>query len=406
MTERNRKRRHNGEGSVYQRKDGMWMASVTLPDGDLYKRGRAKYEDAVDLLRQMLKDLDNGVDPSKGTVTVEKWMTYWLNEIAADRLRPRTLASYRSTVKQQIIPHLGRTQIRKLTPADIRRMVRKVTAEKSSRTAQIAFNVLSPALGDAVKDGQIPYNPCDRMHRPAAKSESRGALTVNTAKAVLLHAGASGDARAAARWALSLMSGVRQAEALGLTWDRVDFERDVIDVTLQLQRLKLVRNCRPADPHYPRELFDVRKVDYDFVPVWRAACLVNTKTDGSRRMVPMIAPLRAALLALRDAGQSNVGGLVFARADGTPLTPADDTGAWRQLCVDAGIVAELDKAPDQHVGRHTTATLLLEAGVPESTRMAILGHTTVTAHREYAHVDVGPQREALSKLGDILALGD
>lgn len=71
------------------------------------------------------------------------------------------------------------------------------------------------------------------------------------------------------------------------------------------------------------------------------------------------------------------------RPDGTPVVAADDTDQWRQVCVAAGIVSRIEDAPDQHASRNTVATLLMEAGVEESVRMAILGHATVTAHRGY-----------------------
>lgn len=65
-----------------------------------------------------------------------------------------------------------------------------------------------------------------------------------------------------------------------------------------------------------------------FEPVWKGMCLVDTKTKGSRRVIPMLPPLRAALWALR--GQSS-GRLVFTRPDGRPIVAADDTDAWRAI---------------------------------------------------------------------------
>jgi integrase len=53
--------------------------------------------------------------------------------------------------------------------------------------------------------------------------------------------------------------------------------------------------------------------------------------------------------------------------------------------------------------RHTTATLLRNAGVDQETRMKILGHSSATAHDAYVHVDQAYAREALSKLTDILS---
>ena len=94
-----KRRRAKGEGGLYQRADGMWMAQVLLPDGTYYQRGRKKYADAVTELANMRKDLANGILPNAGQITVQQWLTYWLDTIAAPRLKPRTLATYRSTIK-------------------------------------------------------------------------------------------------------------------------------------------------------------------------------------------------------------------------------------------------------------------------------------------------------------------
>lgn len=103
-----KRRRAKGEGGLYQRADGMWMAQVLLPDGKYYQRGRKKYADAVAELAAMRKDLANGILPNAGQITVAQWLDYWVDTIAAPRLKPRTLATYRSTIKHQLIPHVGR----------------------------------------------------------------------------------------------------------------------------------------------------------------------------------------------------------------------------------------------------------------------------------------------------------
>jgi site-specific recombinase XerD len=65
-------------------------------------------------------------------------------------------------------------------------------------------------------------------------------------------------------------------------------------------------------------------------------------------------------------------------------------------------VAELPAAP-LHVACHTSATPLLEGGVDEQTRTEILGHTSVSAQRGYAHVDRTLARQATTALDQLLA---
>jgi integrase len=57
--------------------------------------------------------------------------------------------------------------------------------------------------------------------------------------------------------------------------------------------------------------------------------------------------------------------------------------------------------PDVHFHdlRHSCATILLGLRVPLYVVREILGHTSIKTTERYAHVMVGPRREALQKLG-------
>jgi integrase len=95
-------------------------------------------------------------------------------------------------------------------------------------------------------------------------------------------------------------------------------------------------------------------------------------------------------------------GLVWTREDGRPILDRSDTAAWRDTLVAAGIYAVNEEAPTLHVARHTLATVLQARNVPEPVRMAIMGHSSVAAHRGYAHVDQTLTRAALGELGKLL----
>lgn len=56
------------------------------------------------------------------------------------------------------------------------------------------------------------------------------------------------------------------------------------------------------------------------------------------------------------------------------------------------------RPPAPYVSRHTMATLLQDAGVPEDVRMLIMGQSSVTAHRGYLHGGQGPKRDAIVAL--------
>ena len=397
-------RRTKGDGSLYKRADGVWVGMVSLigRNGVRVRKSVSGRDRNVvaQRLKQLQRDIDDGLMPIDPKATVKSWLERWLKEIAQPRLKPRTYATYRSVVKTHLIPELGHKRLATLLPADIRKMTITISEHRSTRTSQIAYNVLAKALKDAVREGLLRSNPCDRVDRPTALHKQREALSVSDIRTLFKHLDTLGDDPAVSRIAMALLTGARQAECLGLEWNRVDFENHMIDISWTLQRVKLKTTQRPQFDLYPREMFDVPPA-FDFRPVWRSFCLVPPKTVRSRRIVPMIPVLESALLAHRERTSGT--GLVWTRKNGAPLLDRDDSQAWRDTLLAAGLGDKDGKVPTLHSARHTVATLLQGAGVDEAVRMQLLGHSSVAAHRGYAHVDQTLTRAALGELGKLLA---
>ncbi|WP_324189175.1 tyrosine-type recombinase/integrase [Nocardia otitidiscaviarum] len=413
--ERVKPRRAKGEGGLFKRADGMWVGRVDLPPGPDGKRRRSKpvYSadrgEAVVKLQKVKEEIEKGFDQVDKRVTVEAWLTRWIEEIAKPRMRPQPWKSYRSMVNNQIIPALGSRPLANLKPEHIRHLHRhilestytrrdKETGEKvehhyTTRTVEAAHNVLSVALNDAVSEGLIHRNVCEVVTKPQVVSESRGALTSDQARAVLRSAMEHND-RMVTRWAAGLLLGGRQGEILGLQWDRVDLENGTLDLAWQLEWLPLKKDAEPDDP----KRFDVRP-GFEHIPLWRGAALTRPKTQKSQRMIPLPAPLAAVLKAYKATAQPNPWDLVWVSANTTPISDRDDREAW----ADALARAEV---PDVqvHAMRGTTATLLLEAGVDAHVIAAILGHADIVTTRGYQHVNLKLARDALGNLDGLLAL--
>jgi integrase len=397
-------RRPKGDGALYKRADGVWIGAVNLVgrNGVRTKKtvsGRDRNVVAA-RLKQLQRDIDDGLMPVAPTATVESWLVRWLDEIARPRLKPRTYATYRSVVKTHLIPELGHKRLATLQPCDIRRMTITISGHRSTRTTQIAYNVLAKALKDAVREGLIRSNPCDRVDRPTALHQEREAMSIPDIRALFQYLATLGDDPMVSRTAMALLTGARQGECLGLEWERVDFDTKMIDISWTLQRVKLTKTQRPLFDQYPRDMFDVPPA-FDFRPVWRSFCLVPPKTARSRRIVPMIPTLEAALLAHR--ANTTGTGLVWTRPGGAPLLDRDDSKAWRDTLTAAGLADADGNVPTLHSARHTVATLLQGAGVDEAVRMQLLGHSSVAAHRGYAHVDQTLTRAALGELSKLIA---
>ena len=120
---RRRGRRGNHEGSIVQRTDGRWQARVFV--GIENGRRRMKYfmgrtrEDVTDALNRALGKVAAGDAASVTTderLTTRSFLERWLRDVAAARVRPRTLDGYRQTMETHIFPHVGHVRLTQLTP--------------------------------------------------------------------------------------------------------------------------------------------------------------------------------------------------------------------------------------------------------------------------------------------------
>lgn len=407
-------RRTAGDGGLYQRADGMWCASLDLGYDAAGKRrrwvGRSRTkEGALAKLRAARSEQSSTGTVGKRSQTVGAWLDHWLAEIVRPTKRPKTYAEYERCVRLHLKPRIGRDRLLELTPQRLRTVERAIATEHTPATANSVHKCIRAALSAAVSDGVIPRNVAESVTPPTAQAAQREPLTA--AQGAILLESLRGDVAASARWTFALCTGLRQGEALGLEWDRVDLAEAVADVSWQLQRLVYDHGCGvegPAGwpcgrqrggncPDRQRVLpdgFEIRSLPNT------SLVLTRPKTTRSIRVVPLAPSVVVALKRLRAEDISP--GLVWrstdARGRSKPIDPKIDYADWQSALK----AAELPKAPP-HITRHTTATLLLEQGVPDKVVQSILGHTRAATTHRYQHVDVGLAREALGKVDAALA---
>lgn len=397
-------RRGKGDGGLYKRADGKWVGTVELPTTDgtrrrktVVSRDRGK---AAQKLRELQRAVEAGQISSTPQATVEQWLKHWLEDIHKTEVRPKTYKHYEEAIRLHIVPQIGAKRLDKLTPDEVRTMIRTIQGY-STRAAVKAHQALSRALGDAVKEGVLFRNVADAVHRPKHTAKPPDAIGVDAARVLIRHALDNGDPLAA-RWAAAFFTGARQAELLGLTWDRVDLDAGMMDLSWQLQYLSKVHGCDPAGscgkqrPGFcPSARWDLPP-GFEYRECYKSLAWTRPKTAAGTRLVPIAEPL-LVLLRMHWASEEPPPphSLVWHHPDGRPVSPREDHRAWRVALRAAGFT---DPLPNLHAARHTTATLLLKAGVPEQIRMLIMGQSSIAAHRGYVHVDQTLKREAVAQL--------
>lgn len=380
--------RGKGEGAVYRvpadrsKPLQYWTGTIELPSPDGNRRRvTLRRKNKADLLTELDKqraELKKRGDLPTKNQTVEQWFTYWFTQIATKKVRPNTLAGYKSVVFQHIIPAIGTVKLDKVTAAHIRRVHDRITVDQglSSTYALLAHRTMAVSFKVAVKDGRIGRNPADLTDPPKKSSAAREALDITEALAVLEYV--SRDAVMGARWATALLTGARQGEVLGIELDRVT---DVIDLSWQVQRLRLT--AKTGVPDVP--------VDYEYRHLSGGLYLTRLKTKP--RVIPLVEPLKS-ILERHVAQQSpNVWGLLFT-LNGKPIDPAKDGENWRAILSAVGI----EKHVTIHDLRHTAVDLLYASGVSEDLITLIVGHSTVTMTRAYrTRTDIERLRAAMEQ---------
>ena len=369
----------NCAGSVYQRKDGRWVAAAYVPslDGQAhrvssYAKTRA---DANKKLRELVQRAERNAPIAPAGMTVSGYLDEWLVHVK-QHVRPSTWTAYEGNTRLHIVPRIGRKKLTRLGVRDVRLMVDGMRADGvGQRTIQYVHATLRAALEHAFREELVSRNVATlvRVERPRpAKKEP---LSVEEARELLAATAAN---RHHALWVLMVMLGLRRSEVCGLRWDHVDFGAGTLSIEQTVQRVegKL------------REL--------------------PTKTRRSTRTVPLPGRALYALTEHHRQAQARGGrpgrpvhpqGYVFGTSRGTALEPRNLTRMWTVLCTAQGV----RKVP-LHGLRHTCISLLLALGVHPRIVMEIVGHSAMeTTMNIYGHVNLDNQRKALNHLDEELS---
>jgi integrase len=377
-------KRSDGEGSIQRRhkpdcphkgvRDAKcacpWQAVLvvgwTAEKKPIRKKVTGKSKAAASAkLRDLRERIEHGHLPKGRVPNVAEWMTYWLENIAAERNRPSTLAAYATYVNRYIVPLLGRHRLDRLTPEHIQAAWKslatdgcpgKVGAKPLSATSvHQAHVILTRALKVAQQRRMIVHNPATQMDPPPVGDTDIEVLTKAQAQAVVEVARRH---RNAARWTVAFSLGLRQGEALGLRWQDVDLETGRMHVRSALGRV-----------------------------TGKGLVLGPVKSKSGVRTFALPKPMLAELKAHRVAQNAERlaagswwqdGDYVFANLDGKPIDPKADWTTWRERLIEAGVpMVRL------HAARHTAITMMLALGIPPQVVKEMAGHAKFSTTEGY-----------------------
>ena len=198
------KKRGQGEGSIYRRKDGLWTAQVTVDGKHINKYFKTQQEARLWLLTTN-SQIRDGLVLSGANITYEQYLNEWLITIKST-IRPKTHEQYTQIVQQHIIPYLGEIKLKDLRPENIQSLYNKKLKDGASeRTVILIHSVLHRSLNLAVKWELLGRNPADAVTRPRIRRREME----NWVKIVNLHDLSRGVSDVPVKFQLCILKTVR-----------------------------------------------------------------------------------------------------------------------------------------------------------------------------------------------------
>jgi integrase len=392
-------------GSIRKRYEGSWSLILDLgyqtdATTGLRKRRqkwvtfRGTKKDAQTQLTELLRAANRGEFVERSKVTLGEWLKDWLEKaIKPPARRINTYRTYKRVIEDKLLPALGDIRLQDLKSIDLKAYYTSQQASLSSTTLAQYHTILHSALKAAVLEGLLFRNVASIVvGKPRIRRDNSDIAAncweAHEASDFLKAAKAAGE-RPAAFYALALDSGARKGELCGLQWCDLDLEKGTVT--------------------YVRQLIDTDE---------KGAPVFGPIKDDMPRTVDLAAETVTLLkdhkghqaeLKMKNRTIYQDHGLVFAKEWGERYGLKDFLG----LPLQANNIGEREFARiikaakvrriSIHGLRHTSATLLLKAGVAPHVVQQRLGHKRIEMTLGiYAHALPSMQQDAARRLGALL----
>ena len=184
-------------------------------------------------LTAVTNDLNNGVYIAPTQITVKEWFDIWTKEYLGS-VKESTKAQYDYQNRIHITPTLGHIQLQKLNAPMIQKFYNKKLEDGlSPKSIKNLHGILHKSLNQAVLCQYLKVNPCLACQLPRVEKKEMKTITGDNLKAFL--AEIKGKPFEDELY-FTVFTGLREAEVVGLSWDCVDFDRQIIHVVKQLKR--------------------------------------------------------------------------------------------------------------------------------------------------------------------------
>jgi integrase len=316
------------------------------------KKGAEKY------LRQWINEVFKDYEQYLKN-NVEKFMTFakfFIKRYAQLFNKPSEVYSKEKILKRHLIPFFGNCRLDKITKGMIMDYCYQKSTEISLRTKKPLSNktinnhltVLHKILDYAVEKDRIKFAPKVKwlkVVKPEIQRFSREEMDE-------LIKSAENDWRPMVD--LAFRTAMRKGELVALRWKDVDFERKVLTINQSISHKQ-----------------------------------ITTPKSGKERKIP----ITDYTVKLLKSIQHNKSEYVFCKINGSRYEVKNLVYPLYRACKNAGL-----ERCGWHKIRHTTASVLVDLGIPVTTIKEILGHSNVTVTQKYTHLNSNVMLDALQKM--------
>ena len=354
-------------------------------------------KDAEVELAKFVTEVQNGLVLDGKSLKFSEFTEIWKRDYGSKELAPSTYKRYCRMLETRLLPYFGHFYINKIKPTDIMKfydllekdtqLVRKkgnngskTKKPLSGKTILEHHRLLRAMLHKAVYWQLIVANPAERVQPPKARKPKRRSYDDEQTKILLenLELLSSEDTKYKVAIILTVFTGVRLGELMGLEWQDVDFKNGII-----------------SNNRYSQYLADMGV--FTKVP----------KTESSIREIAIpefIISLLEKYKLWYEEQKSIYGELwtnsdrLFVQADGKPMHPSTISKWFVKYVGQIGL-----PVINFHGLRHTNASLLVAQNIDIAVISARLGHAQISTTLDfYVHPLLSHNRKAGYALENLL----
>ena len=354
-------------------------------------------KDAEVELAKFVTEVQNGLVVDGKSLRFSEFTDIWKRDYGSKELAPTTYKRYCRMLETRILPYFGHFYINKIRPTDIMKfydllekdtqLVRKkgnngskTKKPLSGKTILEHHRLLRAMLHKAVYWQLIVANPAERVQAPKAKKPKRRSYDDEQTKILLenLELLSVEDTKYKVAIILTIFTGVRLGELMGLEWQDVDFKNGIISINRSSQYLSDMGVFTKT----PKTESSIREIA---IPEFIISLLEEYKLCYEEQK-----SIYGELWTNSDR--------LFVQADGKPMHPSSISKWFVRYVSTIGL-----PVINFHGLRHTNASLLVAQNVDIAVISARLGHAQISTTLDfYVHPLLSHNRKAGYALENLL----